>query len=308
MDFTVAIPTYNGAERLASVLEKLRHQIQTENIQWEIIVVDNNSDDSTADVVKGFQQNWHLSNQLKYVFEDKQGMAYARWRAIKEASGVFVGFVDDDNLVFPDWVYQAYHFGIKHTKSGAYGGEIQGIFEIEPPENFDKVKTFLAIRKYADTATKFDVDKLRLPPGAGLVVRKKAWLESVPTKVTHTQRGCEDYEISLHMYNHGWEIWYNPEMQIQHLIPEWRMQKDYLLKIAHTYGRATCQISLMTAENNWQKVFLLFKGFIGSFKRIIIHLIKHRQQVKNNLGLACEMTFYFGQMISPFDYIKKNLF
>ncbi len=222
MDFTVAIPTYNGAATLPLVLERLQKQINTEKINWEVIVIDNNSNDTTVQVFEQFRVNWPINIPFKYFFEQTQGMAYARLRAIKEAIGEFVGFLDDDNLAAPDWVYQSYLFGLEHPKVGAYGGEIEGKFEIQhggeiegkfeiqPPEDFDKAKTFLAIRKYADIATLFEVDTLRLPPGAGLVVRKQAWLQSVPSMVTHVQRGCEDYEISLHMHNHGWEIWYNP--------------------------------------------------------------------------------------------------
>jgi glycosyltransferase involved in cell wall biosynthesis len=44
MDFTIAIPTYNGASRLPLVLDRLRLQVDLETVTWEVIVVDNNSD------------------------------------------------------------------------------------------------------------------------------------------------------------------------------------------------------------------------------------------------------------------------
>ncbi|MCF3608255.1 glycosyltransferase [Planktothrix agardhii 1033] len=69
IDFTVVIPTYNGASRVLDVLEKLRLQTGTENITWEIIVVDNNSNDQTADVVQNMIISWQEIFPLKYVFE-----------------------------------------------------------------------------------------------------------------------------------------------------------------------------------------------------------------------------------------------
>lgn len=42
VDFTIAIPTYNGASRLPKVLERLRSQFHTEQFSWEVVVVDNN--------------------------------------------------------------------------------------------------------------------------------------------------------------------------------------------------------------------------------------------------------------------------
>lgn len=56
VDFTVAIPTYNGAQRLPDVLEALKLQTGTESFIWEVLVVDNNSQDTTAEVVKAYQQ------------------------------------------------------------------------------------------------------------------------------------------------------------------------------------------------------------------------------------------------------------
>jgi glycosyltransferase involved in cell wall biosynthesis len=308
INFTVAIPTYNGAARLPLVLERLQKQINPEKINWEVIIIDNNSKDQTYQVFEQFSVNWMANVSLKYFFEKRQGMAYARWRAINEAKGEFVGFLDDDNLAAFDWIYESYIFGLEHKTVGAYGGEIQGDFEIQPPKEFEKAEKFLSIRKYADIATLFELDKLRLPPGAGLVVRKKAWLESVPHVVTHTQRGCEDYEISLYMHKHGWEIMYNPAMKIQHLIPAWRMEKSYLISIARIYGLSTCQIRLMTVKADWHKPFLLIKVFLGAWKRIIYHLLKYRQQVVTNLGISCEMSFFLGQTLSPFYYLQNQIF
>ena len=48
MDFTVAIPTYNGANRLPTLLDKLIAQITPSDLSWQVIVVDINSTDTTA--------------------------------------------------------------------------------------------------------------------------------------------------------------------------------------------------------------------------------------------------------------------
>ncbi|XDE63975.1 glycosyltransferase [Arthrospira platensis BEA 1257B] len=58
IQLTVAIPTYNGENRLPEVLEQLRCQRATESIRWEVLVVDNNSSDGTAAVVQQFQKDW----------------------------------------------------------------------------------------------------------------------------------------------------------------------------------------------------------------------------------------------------------
>ncbi|BDI17360.1 hypothetical protein ANSO36C_31620 [Nostoc cf. commune SO-36] len=87
LDITVAIPTYNGESRLPELLERLQNQVNTENLSWEIIVIDNNSTDKTAKVVQTYQNNWRCPYPLKYCFEAQQGAAYARKTAVAEAKG-----------------------------------------------------------------------------------------------------------------------------------------------------------------------------------------------------------------------------
>ena len=51
LNFSVAIRTYNGEKYLPLLLEKLRSQVNTENISWEIVIVDNNSTDNTLSLI-----------------------------------------------------------------------------------------------------------------------------------------------------------------------------------------------------------------------------------------------------------------
>lgn len=305
IQFTVAIPTYNGAKTLQFVLEKLRSQTQIDFLSWEVIVVDNNSTDETAKIVEAFQQNWLPQTPLRYCNESIQGSAYARQRAIKEANGQFVGFLDDDNLPDSSWVAAAYQFGLAHPKAGAFGGQIRGKYEVEPPPEFERAKLFLVIREFSRQPKLYEPEHLRLPPGAGLVVRKQAWIESLPDRFTRAHRGGHDYEISLHLHKHGWEIWHNPEMKIEHLIPAWRMEKSYLTKIARIYGLCTCEIRMIITKP-WQRPIVLIRNFLGSLKRLIWHLVKYRDRAFSNLGLACETAFFWGGLISPFYYLEKQ--
>ena len=97
IDFTIAICTYNGAQRIPRVLEHLCRQKQTHNINWEILIIDNNSQDNTAAIRRTIPTTMEATTALRYCFEPKQGLAYARRLAIKEARGEWIGFLDDDN-------------------------------------------------------------------------------------------------------------------------------------------------------------------------------------------------------------------
>ena len=130
VDLTVAIPTYNGETRLPELLKRLQKQLYTEDFSWEIIVVDNNSTDNTAKLVQTYQVTWQLPYPLKYYFEPKQGAAYARKRAVEEAKGKLIGFLDDDNYPTPNWVTKAYAFGKIYPQAGAYASQIHPEWEV----------------------------------------------------------------------------------------------------------------------------------------------------------------------------------
>ncbi|MCT7955974.1 hormogonium polysaccharide biosynthesis glycosyltransferase HpsE [Laspinema palackyanum] len=310
-NLTVAIPTYNGAPRLPQVLEALRHQINPEKIRWEVIIIDNNSSDETAQVIKDYQSNWPEDFPLTYYFEGQQGLAFARERAIQEANGTYVAFLDDDNIPAPDWIAAAHEFGKTHPKSGAFSGQIHGEFEVEPPENFKKIAAFLAIREHGSKPFLFDPDNLRLPPGAGLVVRKQAWREAVPKtpKVVGNQgdalaRG-DDYAPLLYLHKSGWEIWYNPAMHINHQIPHWRLERDYLLSLAQACGLATCQLRMINARTR-EKPVIWVRTILGNLRRMVKHRLKYGDKLKQELIPAFEMEFYRGSLMSSMVWLNQE--
>lgn len=303
MDFTVAIPTWNGAERLPQVLDKLLAQTGIEHLKWEVIVIDNNSCDRTPDVVKDYQKKF-TQCELRYFLETQQGLTFARLRAINEAQGKFIAFLDDDNLAALDWVLQSYNFGEEHPLAGAWSGQIHGDFEVKPPDNFSQILTFLAIREHGTKAYIFDAGNLKLPPGAALVIRKQAWLESVPQQLVFKGRignlmvAGEDTEVLLHLHKSGWEIWYNPKMEIYHKIPHWRLERDYLLKIARGCGLCIFQLRLINAKKRQVPVILL-RTILGNIRRIFHHIIKYKNNLNKDIVAIVEINFYWGSLMSP---------
>ena len=312
LDFTVAIPTYNGASRLPKLLERLRSQIGVEHLNWEIIIVDNNSTDNTSEVIGNYQKSFIEYCPVRYFLETDQGITFARVRAVSEAKGQFIGFLDDDNLPAPDWVTHAVTFGKEHPLAGAWGSQIHGDFEVQPPENFVRIQSFLAIRERGANPNLYDPINLSLPPGAALVFRKKAWDESVPKQLIFKGRlgklkvAGDDFELLLHIHKAGWEIWYNPAMHTLHQIPHWRLEKNYLITLARGCGLSICQLRLINAKN-WQKPMVVFKTFLGNLRRLLQHIIKYRGKLQTDVIALCEMEFYLSSMLSPFYCLKTNI-
>ncbi|PSN14966.1 glycosyl transferase, partial [filamentous cyanobacterium CCP5] len=169
VDFTVAICTYNGAKRLPDVLDRLRSQQGTEHFRWQVVVIDNNSSDDTVQVVRRYQRQWPEQIPLHYLFEPRQGIAYARRRVINQCASPWIGFLDDDNWPDEHWVAAAYGFGASHPRVGAWGGQIHPQYEVQPPAEFSSLACCLAVLEGSDQPYRYAPDQWRFPAGAGMV-------------------------------------------------------------------------------------------------------------------------------------------
>jgi glycosyltransferase involved in cell wall biosynthesis len=312
IDFTVAICTYNGAKRVPDVLAGLRSQAGIAHLSWEVIVVDNNSTDDIQQVVQSYQTQWLTNVPLRYIFEPEQGAAFARLRASKEAAGNLLGFLDDDTVPTANWIAAAAAFAQAHPDAGAYGSQIHGDYEVEPSEELKKVAFFLAIIERGDQPLLYERKKRMLPPSAGLVVRRQAWCDSVPDRPFLTGRTAqsmltsEDIEALAYIQNAGWQIWYNPAMEIYHKIPRWRMERTYLLALIRGVGLTRHHIR-MIRTNPWLRPLMIPLYFINDVRKTIGHFLRYRGQLASNLPAACEMEFLWTTVLGPFYLSRKYL-
>jgi glycosyltransferase involved in cell wall biosynthesis len=312
IDFTVAIRTFNSEKILPALLDRLLEQSDTEDFFWEVVVVDNNSQDSTAAVVADYAKRWRSGSLLRYVFEPRQGQSYARECAILNAASDLIGFLDDDNIPNLDWVAEAYKFGQEHPQAGAYGSNIFPVLDGPPPPDFDQVKIYLAISNRGSKPYQFKRAYPRqVPIGAGCVIRKQAWLKSVPQKRRLRGRfdksrklvpsSSEDMEVMFNIQN-GWEVWHSGKLVISHNITVRRLETPYLLRIARSGGLSAhaCRIAQLQP---WQRPFmpllvpplLLFDGF-----KVAACYLKDSSEFSSDRGKACHFQFRLGRLLSPF--------
>ncbi len=90
---SIIIPTYNSSAGIKATLNSFRSQIIVDDIQLEVIVVDNNSNDSTSIVVRDFEHDFY---SFLYINEPKQGSYAARNLGIKHSTGDLICFIDAD--------------------------------------------------------------------------------------------------------------------------------------------------------------------------------------------------------------------
>src|SRR5687767_957073 len=101
---SVVVCCHNGADRLPETLAHLAAQ-DDPGRPWELIVVDNASDDATATVAAA---NWPRGPApLRVVSEPRLGLAYARLRGLMAAQYTLIAYIDDDNWLDADWLRHA---------------------------------------------------------------------------------------------------------------------------------------------------------------------------------------------------------
>ena len=302
-DFTVVIATYNGAQRLGDVLQCLRHQIDVSDIVWEVIVVDNNSTDDTAAVVQTYQANWPTTLPLRYEFEPQQGAGYARQKGTQVANSPLIGYLDDDNLPWLNWVRSAYRFAQRYPNVGVFGSRIRGKFATAPPEHFERIAAFLALTDRGPKPIPYRPEAKILPPGAGLVVRRQAWLDNVPEERTLAEKfgdreAGEDLEVVLRIQKAGWAVWYNAEMWMYHDIPENRLTREYLLQLFKGIGLSRYHTRMLSLDP-WQRPVMVLPYALNDLRKIVRQMVRYRQQLKTDTVAASEMMLYVASLLSP---------
>ncbi|MEO1403424.1 MAG: hormogonium polysaccharide biosynthesis glycosyltransferase HpsE [Cyanobacteria bacterium J06635_1] len=316
VDITVVIPTYNGAGRVVQVLDKLRSQRNALGFTWEVIVCDNNSTDETERVVRDCQTRlgwWPSQVPLHYRFAAEQGAAHARQYAVESAHGQLIAFLDDDNIPSPDWLESAYRFAKQYPRAGAFGSQIHGDIEGPLPDGFDRIKCFLAIIERGDAPHLYQPKTKILPPAAGLVVLREAWLDQVPKRLFLNNKGkdaglaSEDLEALLHIQKGGWEVWYNPEMVVHHQIPNSRVQRDYLVALFRCVGLSRSYIRML-GISDWQRPLRIPPYVVNDFRRLVMHYVT-KPKLQKDLPLleACKREHLTSSLASPLFLLKKTV-
>ena len=93
-DLSIIVPVYNGQDWISGCMENILNQ---ENIdEYEIVVVNDGSQDATPDIIKKFSNEYH---NIKVITQPNMGLSMARNNGMAKSSGKYVTFVDCDDLV-----------------------------------------------------------------------------------------------------------------------------------------------------------------------------------------------------------------
>ena len=233
---TVAIPTYNRADLLRQTLAGITQQTFPPT-QFEVLVIDNNSTDHTRAVVAEFAG---AKPAPIYVRETRQGLDYARNRAIAMSGAEIVLFGDDDILVEKDWVAQmaAPLLGDGMREIGAVGGEVIPVFPDGCPDWLRDSHRPLAFRPDAGP-----IKAPACPMGANFAFPRWVFQElgSFRTELDRTGKNYfsgGDSEMIRRVRLAELAVWFVPAAAVKHQMPASRTTFRYARRHAFDSARS----------------------------------------------------------------------
>lgn len=236
---TVSICSYNGAESLPGLIKELRAQYSP--VTAEILVVDNNSTDDTGSVVASCAREDGIP--LRYVFESRQGITYARNRAIEEARcNEFLAFIDADELPEPGWLASAVD-ALQNEKADCAGGVIKVKYPDKgaPRWMTDELSGFLGQLNHGNTAL-WITDKFTPVWSGNIAYRTEVFRDELRFDSRYDRRGKgvgggSDAIMFRALIDRKFRIRYRPDMIINHLVEPEKLRRRYFLRLHYLTGR-----------------------------------------------------------------------
>jgi glycosyltransferase involved in cell wall biosynthesis len=242
IDISVIICTYNRSESLKSTLKSLGQMSVNPDLAWDLTVVDNNSKDTTRQVIEEFAAAAPFP--VRYVFESCPGLSYARNTGIEKTTGEIIAFTDDDVTVEKSWLTNI-HAAFKQPEYKAIGGKVAPVWSVPQPVWFAEKGPFATPRAIVS----FDLgDKPCIahayPCGANMAFRREVFARYGNFRVDlgrikDTLLGGEDFDFFQRMMNGGDQIFYFPGAIIFHPVTEDRLDKKYFEAWCYNGGKSS---------------------------------------------------------------------
>jgi GT2 family glycosyltransferase len=230
--------TYNRQDFIVRCLEALFRQSLNPK-DYEVIVVDNRSQDKTADLIRDFIQT-HQEIQMTYVFEENQGLSHARNRGARVAKADFLTYIDDDAIADTHLLEEVLRVFMLYPTAGCVGGRIElALPEDLPGWYFEPFAGYFSAFELAVTVITRISEIWQLPYGANFSVAKKV-LEEMGGFSVHLGRkgndfsGGEETDLAYRIAAQGYDLYYNPFAVVTHHIKRDRMTLKHMVRTARS--------------------------------------------------------------------------
>lgn len=261
---SVIICTYNREKYLYNALSHVACNTLSK-AEYEIVLVNNNSTDHTEQECQRFATDYPDVNFYYYV-ENKQGLSHARNRGIEESRGEYLVFLDDDSFVRPEYLEKLLAQLKTYPDTAAWGGKITPLFESGMPPKWWGSRWTVPWVSAIDMGGKVRLFERQYPIGANMGVSKSV-VEKVGlfnTELGRSKKNLmagEEKDFFNRIRENGAKIYYFPDIDVQHVIPESRTTKDYIIRLGQGVGMS-------------ERLRCLKNGSMAYFRRLFMEAVK----------------------------------
>lgn len=278
MKLSVIFCTYNREKYLYNALKSIAKQ-DFPYQDYEIVMVNNNSTDSTESICKKFQEDYPQV-EFHYILETNQGLSYARNRGVKESKGDILVFVDDDATVFEFYLSSIKLFFEAHPDVAACGGPIVPVYEI------DKPKWLSHYTEQLIGGALYEGDKVKpfrngkYPGGGNSAFRKEVFEKYGLFNVKLGRKGtgligAEEKDLYDRLTKGGEAFYYLPLMGIHHYIPEKKLSESHFRELTYSIGKSERIRTKAASANAFRnRVLGECKKWAGSVVLFFIYALK----------------------------------
>jgi succinoglycan biosynthesis protein ExoM len=224
---SVCICTYKRPLFLARLLKDLKDQETGGLFTYSVVVADNDGAESAKQVVGDFARQTDI--QIKYCVQPEQSIALTRNKAVENASGDFVAFIDDDEFPASGWLLHLFKTCEEYRVDGVLG-PVKRYFDEAPPEWLVKGNFY----ERPTHATGYVIPWLGGRTGNLLVKREVFGTDGRPFRPEF--RAGEDQDFFRRTIEQGRVfIWCNEAVAYE-VVPPARWKRTYMLRKALLRG------------------------------------------------------------------------
>ncbi|HEX5412879.1 MAG TPA: glycosyltransferase family 2 protein [Terriglobia bacterium] len=282
----VCICTYKRPQLLRRLLESLNSQITDGLFTYSIVVVDNDKQRSAEAEVSGFAARSPI--RISFCAEPEQNIPMARNRAVANASGDYVAFIDDDEFAAEDWLLNLLRACHQYHVAGVVG-PVNRYFDEQPPKWIEKGQ-FWQRPSYATglmiAGTQGRVNNALL---------RKGVFAGQPEPFRREFRAGEDKDFFTRMVEAGHSFVWCREAVVYEIVPPTRWKRSFILKrsllqgslnrLQQNFGMSELAKSLIALPA--YAVLLPFAALAGHhrFMSLMVKLAWHAGHVLSFMGI-----------------------
>lgn len=281
---TIAICTYNRTKFLELCINSIANQNHFSD-DIEVLIIDNNSTEDISSVVNKYQS---LIPNLRVVIERKAGLSNARNRAIIESEGEWIAYIDDDTLLFQNYIEIALKV-LKESDFDAFGGNIYSKYLNKKPKWIKE--DFEGYTKYFDKIERIYNSSIVF--GGNMIINKSllneigGFNENLGMKFGNIGYG-EETELIKKFIELNYKVGFVPDLSVYHHVLPYKLKLIWQLKSFYKKGIA------------WERINDLKKSALIMIIHIIWNILKKTIKLPFNLIKLLKKDYYWQNLILDF--------